>query len=198
MHSVGEVHTSIKINRSTHSRVQQVDLANVPFSSVFSDHMFAAEFHDSQWTQGEIQPYGPISISPSISALHYGIAVFEGMKAHKSSDGHPLLFRARENARRLQRSAARLALPGCAGIPVLGRPPRSCSARIKLAILMPSRALCTFGPILFSVDPSIRVKPARAADFSSHVSVRNILFRAGRRSGERTVRARISGRNRGH
>lgn len=164
MDSVGEVHTSIKINRSTHSRVCGVDLANVPFSSVFSDHMFAAEFHDGQWNEGEIQPYGPISVSPSISALHYGVSVFEGMKAHKSSEGRPLLFRARENARRLQRSAARLAMPTVPeslfldGLRELVRLDQAWIPDADMGAMY-------IRPILFSVDPSIRVKPAESCRF---------------------------------
>ena len=104
MHSDGvTLSSSIRINRVLNSRVQEVDFATVPFSSVFSDHMFSAEFQDGRWSDGLIQPYGPISVAPSISALHYGLSVFEGMKAHKSADGRPLLFRPRGNARRLQR-----------------------------------------------------------------------------------------------
>jgi branched-chain amino acid aminotransferase len=164
MHSVGEAHTSIKINRSTHSRVRGVDLANVAFSSVFSDHMFAAEFHDGQWNEGEIQPYGPIAVSPSISALHYGVSVFEGMKAHKSSEGRPLLFRARENARRLERSATRLAMPVVPeslfldGLRELVRLDHAWIPDADMGAMY-------IRPILFSVDPSIRVKPAESCRF---------------------------------
>jgi branched-chain amino acid aminotransferase len=164
MSSASEVHPSIKIHRSTHSRVDTVDLANAPFSSVFSDHMFAAEFQDGRWNEGEIQPYGPISVSPSISALHYGVSVFEGMKAHKSSEGRPLLFRASENARRLQRSAARLAMPTVPeslfleGLRELVRLDQAWIPDAEKGALY-------IRPILFSVDPSIRVKPAESCRF---------------------------------
>ena len=68
--------SSIRIVRVAHSRVREVDFATVPFSSVFSDHMFSPEFQDGRWSDGEIQPYGPVPLPPSISALHYGISVF--------------------------------------------------------------------------------------------------------------------------
>lgn len=151
--------SSVRINRVANSRVQEVDFATVPFSSAFSDHMFSAEFQDGHWSDGLIQPYGPISVPPSISALHYGISVFEGMKAHKSADGHPLLFRPVENARRLQRSAARLAMPTVPeslfleGLREL--------VRLDQAWIPPADVGALYiRPILFSVDPSIRVKPA--------------------------------------
>ena len=164
MRSVEEGNRTIKVNRSSHPRVREVDLANVPFSSVFSDHMFTADFHDGRWNEGEIQPYAPITVWPSISALHYGVSVFEGMKAHKSAEGRPLLFRAQENARRLQRSAARLAMPAVPeslfldGLRELVRLDRDW-------IPNAGRGALYIRPILFSVDPSIRVKPAESCRF---------------------------------
>jgi branched-chain amino acid aminotransferase len=136
----------------------------VPFSSVFSDHMFTAEYHDGQWNDGEIQAYGPISVAPSISALHYGVSVFEGMKAHKSDEGRPLLFRARENSRRLARSAARLAMatvPESLFLDGLRELVRLDQAWIPHA----NAGAMYIRPILFSVDPSIRVKPAESCRF---------------------------------
>jgi branched-chain amino acid aminotransferase len=100
----------IRVERTASSRLREVDFAKVGFSDVFSDHMFTAEYRDGLWKEGVIRPYGPISLSPSVSGLHYGVSVFEGMKAHKSPEGRPLLFRPVENARRFQRSAARLAM----------------------------------------------------------------------------------------
>jgi branched-chain amino acid aminotransferase len=139
-------------------------LSNVAFSSVFSDHMFSADFYDGGWKAAEIQPYGPISVSPSISALHYGISAFEGLKAHKSAQGRPLLFRAQENARRLQRSAARLAMPAVPeslfmdGLRELVRLDHGW-------IPDADKGAMYIRPILFSVDPSIRVKPAERCRF---------------------------------
>src|SRR5215469_9018638 len=165
MHSAHEVEAPIKVKRVARSRVQEVDLASVPFSSVFSDHMFVADFENGQWSNGEIQPYGPISISPSISALHYGVSVFEGMKAHRSREGRPLLFRPQENARRMQRSAARLAMPAVPEslfLEGLRELVRVDQAWIPAA---DSGALY-IRPLLFSTDPSIRVKPADRYQFA--------------------------------
>ena len=149
----------IRVNRVAKSRVPEVDFATVPFGTVFSDHMFSTEFQDGHWSDGSIEPYGPISVISSITALHYGISVFEGMKAHKSPEGRPLLFRPRENARRLQRSAARLAMPA---------PPESLFLNgLRELVRVDNAWIPAAGtgalyirPIVFSVDPSVRVKPA--------------------------------------
>lgn len=65
----------IRIDRVAKSRVQEVDLAGVAFGSVFSDHMFTAEFQDGCWSDGLIRPYGPLPLAPNISALQYGVSV---------------------------------------------------------------------------------------------------------------------------
>src|SRR5260370_18400091 len=112
MHRNGETMTfPLRIDRVATSRVQEIDFATVPFGATFSDHMLSVEFEEGRWSDGLIRPYGPIPLPPSISALKYGISVFEGMKAHKSPAGRPLLFRPRENAPRLQRSATRPPMP---------------------------------------------------------------------------------------
>jgi branched-chain amino acid aminotransferase len=165
MRSNGETATlSFPVERVAKSRVHEVDFSNIPFSSFFSDHMFCAEFQDGRWNTGRIQPYGPIPLSPSITGLHYGISVFEGMKAHKAADGCPLLFRPRENARRFQRSAVRLALPPVPETMFLDALREL--VRLDRAWVPPADAGALYiRPILFSTDPSIRVKPADRCQF---------------------------------
>jgi branched-chain amino acid aminotransferase len=83
----------------------------VQFGKVFADHMFVAEYTDGKWQNLSIQPYGDISLSPALSALHYGQSIFEGMKAYKNLDGEALLFRPLDNIKRLNFSAARMCMP---------------------------------------------------------------------------------------
>lgn len=73
--------------------------------------MFRVDYKDGLWQSPEVIPYGPIAFSPSLSALHYGQSIFEGMKAFKDVNGHPLLFRPLDNIRRLNRSAVRMGMP---------------------------------------------------------------------------------------
>jgi len=74
--------------------------------------MFRVDYKDGQWQAPEILPYGPIEVAPSISAIHYGQAIFEGMKAFKNANtGKPQLFRPLENHKRLNKSAVRMGMP---------------------------------------------------------------------------------------
>jgi branched-chain amino acid aminotransferase len=74
--------------------------------------MFLAIWDGAQWTNQRIVPYGPLSLSPATSAIHYGQSIFEGMKAFKSQiNGKTLLYRPLENCKRLNRSAERMVMP---------------------------------------------------------------------------------------
>lgn len=101
----------IKINKISQSRIQECDFNNIKFGNVFSDHMFIAEYENGYWNKFRVEPFGPISLLPSISALHYGQSIFEGMKAFKDTDGNPQLFRPLDNWKRMNISADRMAMP---------------------------------------------------------------------------------------
>ncbi|MBC7864953.1 MAG: branched-chain amino acid aminotransferase [Bacteroidia bacterium] len=101
----------IKITKTAKSRVHDQDVNNVPFGKVFSDHMFVAEFENGKWSKAYIEPYREIPMSYALAALHYGQAIFEGMKAYKDVNGHVSLFRPQNNFHRLNKSAIRMAMP---------------------------------------------------------------------------------------
>jgi len=101
----------IEIQKVAESRIHQVDWENLGFGHVFSDHMLAMEYHNGEWGAPVIQPYGPLHFSPAISSLHYGQAIFEGMKAFRNSDNEVFIFRPEENAKRMNHSAERLCMP---------------------------------------------------------------------------------------
>jgi len=105
------MNSRIKITKSSQSNLSKVDFSNIPFGKVFSDHMFSARWKDGVWSDFEIIPFGNLSIHPACLALHYGQAIFEGMKATKSVDGKPLLLRPEMHAQRINASAKRLAMP---------------------------------------------------------------------------------------
>ncbi len=87
-------------------------LADPGFGKHFTDHMVDICWSErGGWHRPRVQPYGPITLDPAASVLHYGQEIFEGLKAYRHADGSIWSFRPDANARRLQRSAKRLALP---------------------------------------------------------------------------------------
>jgi branched-chain amino acid aminotransferase len=102
---------AIDVQPTTASRLTELDPANMEFGKLFADHMLSVEFTGGEWQQPRIVPYGPLAISPANSAIHYGQAIFEGMKAYRQADGSVSLFRPLDNWRRLNASAERMAMP---------------------------------------------------------------------------------------
>lgn len=87
-------------------------LADPGFGKHFTDHMASVEWTlDAGWHDATVHAYGPLTLDPSASVLHYAQEIFEGMKAYRHADGSIWSFRPDANARRFARSARRLALP---------------------------------------------------------------------------------------
>ena len=101
----------IKITRTKHSRLAETDMNHLPFGRIFSDHMYIADYKNGAWENFRIEPFGALPLHPANMALHYGQAIFEGMKASKNLDGQAMLFRPEMHARRINASARRLSMP---------------------------------------------------------------------------------------
>jgi branched-chain amino acid aminotransferase len=82
------------------------------FGNIFTDHMFNMDYHPEKgWHDARIESYQPIEMDPATMVLHYGQAVFEGLKAFRTASDKIHLFRAGENFKRLNRSCAALCIP---------------------------------------------------------------------------------------
>lgn len=101
----------MRIERTSASNLAHVDFENLTFGSVFTDHMFVCKYKNEKWQEPEVIPYQPLSFEPSISVLHYGQSVFEGMKAYKDDEDKVWLFRPDQNFKRINRSSERLQIP---------------------------------------------------------------------------------------
>ncbi|MBL7724275.1 MAG: branched-chain amino acid aminotransferase [Chitinophagaceae bacterium] len=101
----------ISMTKIERSKLQDLNLDNLPFGKYFTDHMLEADFENGEWKNIEIKPYQPLLLSPSTAALHYGQAIFEGIKAYKDRDGNAFIFRPHDNFMRFNISAERMQMP---------------------------------------------------------------------------------------
>ena len=102
----------IKITLTQSPKDKPQDESKLGFGRIFTDHMFLMDYEAGEgWYNPRIVPFGPISLSPAASVLHYGTEIFEGMKAYRTANGEIRMFRPMENIRRLNQSAERLCLP---------------------------------------------------------------------------------------
>lgn len=103
--------TDISITRTTAPRQTPPD-ETLAFGKVFTDHMFILDYNtDKGWHDPRIVPYGPFSLDPATCVLHYGQAIFDGLKAFRGPDGQVRLFRLGDHSRRLNRSGGYLCIP---------------------------------------------------------------------------------------
>ncbi|MBZ4647478.1 MAG: branched-chain amino acid aminotransferase, group [Clostridia bacterium] len=91
---------------------QKPDQNKLGFGQYFTDHMFIMDYTAGKgWHDPRIVPYAPLQLDPATMMLHYGQAIFEGMKAYKAKDGRILLFRPKKNMERINISNDRLCIP---------------------------------------------------------------------------------------
>jgi branched-chain amino acid aminotransferase len=134
------------------------------FGRFFTDHLFRADFTEGKgWHDARVEPYRPLQLDPAASALHYGQAIFEGMKAFPTAKPPPgiALFRPTAHAARLAASARRLAMPAppedllLDGVRTLLREDASWMPRA------PGTAIYV-RPLLIATEPFLGVRPSRS------------------------------------
>ena len=149
------------------------------FGTVFTDHMFLMDYSaDKGWHDARVVPYGPITMPPAASVLHYGTEVFEGMKAYRRPDGGVQLFRPWENVARLNRSCERLGLPQL--------DPDDALQAIKTVVKVdeawvpsdPGTSLY-IRPFLYGTDPTLALHGVHEATFAIILSPSGSYFKNG-------------------
>jgi branched-chain amino acid aminotransferase len=101
----------IQVTKTSKSRLSEVDFDNLPFGKHFTDHMLEVDYVGGEWKKVVIRPFQHLSLSPALAAIHYGQAIFEGIKAYKDREGRPFIFRPFDNFRRFNLSAERMNMP---------------------------------------------------------------------------------------
>lgn len=102
----------LKIELTKNPKQKPVDESKLGFGKIFTDHMFIMEYTGEKgWHDARIVPYGPLSLDPATTVLHYGQSIFEGLKAYRGVDGKIRLFRPEKNMARMNISCDRMCLP---------------------------------------------------------------------------------------
>jgi branched-chain amino acid aminotransferase len=126
--------------------------------------MLEADYEDGEWKNIEIKPYQPLLLDPSTAALHYGQAIFEGVKAYKDESGNAFIFRPYDNFRRFNLSAHRMQMPEVPeDIFIEGL--RMLVELDKDWIPQKEDHSLYIRPFMFSNDPIIGVKPSEKYKF---------------------------------
>jgi branched-chain amino acid aminotransferase len=135
------------------------------FGKHFTDHMFIMDYNEEKsWHDPRIVPYGPISLDPSTAALHYGQAIFEGMKAYITEGNKTLLFRPEKNIKRMNATCERMCIPVLDEDFVLDAIKSFVKYEEHWIPTAPETSLY-IRPFIFATDPYLGVKPSSTYKF---------------------------------
>lgn len=82
-----------------------IDWKNLSFGYLPTNANVRCYYKDGRWGKPELNTSEYINMHMAATCLHYGQEAFEGLKAYCGKDGKVRLFRVRENAKRMIRSA---------------------------------------------------------------------------------------------
>ncbi|MEN8199656.1 MAG: branched-chain amino acid aminotransferase [Thermodesulfobacteriota bacterium] len=139
---------------------EKPDQANLGFGVHFTDHMFLMKWdREEGWHDAEICPYEDFSMDPAAMVLHYGQAIFEGLKAYKGDDGQIYMFRPEDNLERMNSSALRMCMPRIPVDKVL----KGLKSLVYLDrdwVPTNEGATLYIRPTMIAVEPALGVRPA--------------------------------------
>ena len=156
---------SISLRLSDHLASKPAADTELGFGQIFTDHMFTMDYSStSGWHNPQIIPYTPLEFDPSTIFLHYGQAVFDGLKAYRTPDGSINLFRPKLHLERINASSRRMVIPPIDPDFVL-----NCLKEL-LRIeqdWVPDRPGCSLyiRPFIIAMDPCLIVQPSRTYRF---------------------------------
>ena len=91
-------------------KIQSQD--NLGFGNIFTDHVFEMDYSENKgWHNPAIKPLSDLQMHPATMFIHYGQAIFEGLKAYKTVNGEVVIFRPDQHIQRLNNSARRICIP---------------------------------------------------------------------------------------
>lgn len=159
--------------------MNQVDWGALGFDYYKTDWNVRFYYKDGKWSEMEVTEDEYIRMHMSASCLHYGLELFEGLKAFRGVDGKVRLFRVGDNARRLRASAERLCLP----VPTMEMIVEGC----KEVVRRNERHVPPYGtgaslylrPVMFGTKVGLGVKPSDEAMLIIYCSPVGAYFKEG-------------------
>jgi len=144
---------------------QNLDWKNLSFQYLPTDGYVGCDFADGKWGPLQVKQDPHIPMHIAANCLHYGQAIFEGLKAFTTKDGRVVLFRPDRNADRLANSARRLAMEA----PPLELFLEACRKAVahNRSFVPPygTGASMYLRPLVIGTEPTIGIKPSSTYSF---------------------------------
>ncbi|RKT99051.1 branched chain amino acid aminotransferase [Burkholderia sp. Nafp2/4-1b] len=160
----------VTVHKSTHAlgavERQAVIESKPPFGSAFTDHMAIAKYTPEKgWHDCSVVAFAPFEMHPASAVLHYGQAIFEGLKAYATPDGGITLFRPSMNAHRFAASATRMGMPPLSEEMFLSALKALVNVERDWVPRGPGASLY-LRPMMFARDPRLLTKPSETYTFA--------------------------------
>ena len=145
--------------------MKEIDWSTLGFHYTEPDYIVRSAFHNGVWEDPYATKDKYLHLHVSATCLQYGQEAFEGLKAFRGVDGKIRIFRWRENAKRMARSAE--------GLYMAPVPEELFGKAIRLALeknldFVPpygTGATLYFRPLLIGTTPELAVGPGRDFEF---------------------------------
>lgn len=156
-----------------------LDWKNLGFTVRPTDANITYHWKDGAWGDAVVRDTPELTLPLAATALHYGQAIFEGLKAFETRDGRVVLFRPYENAKRMERGARKLLMEP----PSLEQFVDACAEVVRLnrRFVPPwdSGAALYLRPFLLGSSGLLGVRPAQEYLFNVFVTPVGPYFKGG-------------------
>ncbi len=161
---------------------KNINWGEIGFGYMPTDWRWVSNYKDGAWDEGGLTQDSTIVLSECAGVLQYAQTCFEGIKAYSTEDGHIVCFRPEENAKRMQASCERLAMPVYPVEKFVEAVVETVRANEAWVPPYGSGATLYLRPYMFGSSPVIGVKPAQEYQFRLFVTPVGPYFKGGAKS----------------
>ncbi|HEX2613793.1 MAG TPA: branched-chain amino acid aminotransferase [Fibrobacteria bacterium] len=143
----------------------QLDWKNLGFQFLPTHGHAQSDFADGKWGPLEFKADPVLNLHVAANALHYGQAIFEGLKAFRAKDGTVSIFRPDRNAERMRLSAGRLVMEAPSDELFLAACKLAVEKNIDFVPPYGTGASLYLRPLLIGTEPTVGIKPSDTYSF---------------------------------
>jgi len=156
-----------------------IDWSNLSFGYIPTDYNVRCRYRDGKWGEIEVSSSETINIHMAATCLHYGQEAFEGLKAFRCPDGKIRIFRAKDNAERLQGTCRGILMPELPTELFMEMTEKVVRLNERFIPPYESGAALYIRPLLVGIGPQVGVHPADEYLFLIFVTPVGPYFKGG-------------------
>ena len=140
--------------------MKDIDWKSLTFGYLRTDYNVRCYYRDGKWGEVEVCSDEYLKLHMAATCLHYGQEAFEGLKAYRCPDGKVRIFRAEENAARLQNTARGIVMPEVPTELFVDMVKKVVRLNQEYVPPYESGATLYLRPLLFGITAGVGVRPA--------------------------------------